>query len=140
MGDETELIAEQKKKLKKALDHLRYSHHKVLRLSTDPAQLDEEAMETWEGYVARFGRVSDIFIAKYLRSLVLRDDPGFDGSLRDLLNRAEKMKYIHDARLWLEMRELRNRAAHEYSESALGPILERIRELVPHLLVVEEAL
>lgn len=54
-------LAEEKNRLQKALDHLDYSFNKVKKLSTDPKQMDDETLEVWESFSARFGRVSDIF-------------------------------------------------------------------------------
>ncbi len=91
------VIQEYAKKLKKALEHLRYSHNKVRRLPADSSKLDEEQLETWESFAARFARVVDLFLTKYLRAVVLQDDPGFEGSLRDFVNQAEKIGLIGSA-------------------------------------------
>jgi hypothetical protein len=65
------LLEDQKSRLIKALIHLEYSYNKVNQLPTEPAQLNEETLETWESFVARFSRVADIFLSKYLRTAVL---------------------------------------------------------------------
>ncbi len=128
------------KKLKKALGHLRYSHKKILRLPTAPSKLDEEQLETWESFSARFARVVDLFLTKYLRAVVLQDDPGFDGSLRDFVNQAEKIGLISSARRWMAIRELRNITAHEYADEDLSGYFEQTRKLTGELLRVEKIL
>ena len=85
-----EQLAIQKQKLLKALRHLEYSYKKVQNLPENIEKLDEEALETWESFAARFARVAEIFLTRYLRTVALLNDPGFSGTLRDLVNLAEK--------------------------------------------------
>jgi hypothetical protein len=130
----------QQVKLKKALAHLEYSYKKVVSLPTDVTKLDEEMLETWESFAARFGRVCDIFLSRYLRTLILIEDPGFSGTLRDFLNVGEKIGLIKDAKDWLALRELRNIASHEYSEKDLSIFLEALRNNCPKLLAISNML
>ncbi|HXW53301.1 MAG TPA: HepT-like ribonuclease domain-containing protein [Myxococcota bacterium] len=130
----------QQEKLKKALAHLDYSYKKIASLPTNVEKLDEEMLETWESFAARFGRVCDIFLSRYLRTLVLIEDPGFSGTLRDFLNLAEKMRLINDAKDWLALRELRNIAAHEYSEKDMSIFFEALRNNCPKLLAISNLL
>ena len=71
---------EQKGKLQRAITHLRYSYNKIINLPLPEqlSQFDEELLETWESFAARFSRVTDIFLTKYIRTLILQDDPGFN--------------------------------------------------------------
>jgi hypothetical protein len=135
-----ELLQSQKNKLLKALAHLEYSYHKVQSLPEKIEELDEESLETWESFCARFGRVSDIFLSHYIRTAVLMSDPGFSGTLRDFLNQAEKAKIIEDAKTWLAIRELRNIAAHEYSEKETNIFFNRLKTECPRLLAIREKL
>jgi hypothetical protein len=130
----------QVRKLLKALKHLSYSYEKVKKLSTDVAELDDETLETWESFAARFSRVSDMFLTRYLRSKVLLTDPGFSGSLRDFLNQAEKLDMIEGADTWMSIRELRNISAHDYSEQDLSAFFNRLLEECPSLLAIQHQL
>ncbi|MCH9644804.1 MAG: hypothetical protein K0U23_08125, partial [Gammaproteobacteria bacterium] len=96
MSKHQDILLTQMRKLCKALDHLEYSYKKILKLPVDANKLDDEMLETWESFAARFSRVTDIFLTKYLRSYVLVNDPGFRGSLRDYVNQAEKTGLIDD--------------------------------------------
>jgi|CXWL01.1.fsa_nt_gi hypothetical protein len=127
-------------KLKKALEHLRYSHKKVRRLPADSAKLDEEQLETWESFSARFARVVDLFLTKYLRSRILKDDPGFEGTLRDFVNQAEKHGLIASADRWMAIRELRNITAHEYTDADLTDYFKKSRKLADEVLRIEKIL
>jgi len=130
----------QQQKLKKALAHLAYSYKKVTKLSPEVEKLDEEMLETWESFAARFARVCDIFLSRYLRTLVLIEDPGFSGTLRDFLNLAEKMGIISSTKDWLALRELRNITAHEYSDKDMGAFFLTLRQSCPHLLAITNLL
>jgi hypothetical protein len=48
------LLEAEKQRLLKALSHLAYSYEKVQVLPTDPKQLGEEALETWESYTRSY--------------------------------------------------------------------------------------
>lgn len=135
-----DLLKTQTRKLKKALEHLEYSFKKIQSLSTDANQLDEEGLETWESFAARFSRVSEIFLTRYLRTLILLQDPGFSGSLRDLVNQAEKFGIINNAETWMSIREMRNITAHDYSEKDLAMFFTRLKNECPHLLQIDETL
>jgi len=100
----------------------------------NPAQMSDSELEAWDGFAARFARTSDIFLSKYIRAFILHDDPTFDGGFRDQLNRAEKLGLIHDANVWMEIRELRNATVHEYSDQDLEKIFEKFRKFTPLLL------
>lgn len=140
MNNLKEQVTIQKRKLIKALDHLDYSYKKTTHLSTDVETLDEESLEIWESFAARFSRVADIFLARYLRTLVLIDDPGFTGSLRDYINQAEKLAIIDDTESWMAIRELRNITAHDYSEKDLAAFFARLRLECPKLLTIRKIL
>lgn len=130
----------QQEKLKKALKHLDYSYKKITHLPVDVEKLDEETLETWESFAARFARASDIFLSRYVRTLVLLEDPGFSGTMRDFLNMAEKKGFVENAKEWLVIRELRNITAHEYSDKDMGAFFIRLKDKCPMLLGLVKAL
>lgn len=127
-------------KVLKSLKHLAYSYRKVQSLSSDVSTMDDETLEVWESFTARFSRTVDLFLTKYVRAVVLRDDPGFSGSVRDFADYAEKLKLIASADQWMEFRGFRNIIVHEYEESELQQNLEDLRRLAPVVLAVEALL
>lgn len=128
---------EQKNKLLKALQHLNYSYNKIQKIPTDPNQLDDEMLEVWESFSARFCRVADIFLTKYVRAYVYLQDPGFNGTLRDFLNQAEKLGLIENVESWMAIRELRNISAHEYTDKDLAEFFLRLKKETPRLLSIK---
>lgn len=136
MTDYKKVLSIQARKLKKALQHLRYSFERIKTMSID--NLNEQQLADWESFVARFSRASDIYLTKFLRSSILLDDPGFDGTFRDILNRAEKLNLLEETDVWLAIRDLRNKAAHEYDEENLLKLFEGMRKLAIPLLDIEK--
>lgn len=116
--DKQKLIETNKELFLKSLDYLEYSYQKVKKLS--PETLDIEELETWDSFMARFSRAADLFVSKYLRAKISFEEPGFRGSVRDLLNTAEKLNLIDSATNWIEIKEIRNMQAHEYKEENLS--------------------
>ena len=74
-------------------------------------------MESIDSLTSKFGRTSDIYLQKVLRTvwLLLREDTV---PLIDLLNRAEKLRMILSADQLLQMRDIRNQITHEYLPEA----------------------
>ena len=136
----SELADKYKKQLIKAISRLDYSYNKVQSLNVDVENMDNETLETWESFTARFARVVDLFSTKYTRAYLLTMDPGYEGSLFDSLLKMEKANFIDSARDWLELRKLRNITAHEYSDEELGAFLNEVRERTPFVLGLRDKL
>ncbi|PWU15545.1 MAG: hypothetical protein C5B49_11660 [Bdellovibrio sp.] len=127
-------------KIVKSLKYLNYTYQRVLQLPVDPTQMSDPEKEVWDGFVTRFARSSDLFLSKFVKAYVRADDPAFDGSFRDHLNRAEKLRLIDSVDPWLEIRELRNVLVHEYSDSDLKNIFEKMIRYTPMVLDLEKRL
>lgn len=134
------LRKEEARKLSKAIEHLEYSYHKIQRLPELTTNYDEETLETWESFAARFSRVADLFLMKYLKTLILINDPGFRGSLRDFLNEAEKLNLITNVNEWLAIRELRNIAAYDYTAKDLAGLFQKLQQHCINLLALKKLL
>ncbi|PWU20650.1 MAG: hypothetical protein C5B49_03910 [Bdellovibrio sp.] len=134
-----QILRESMQELRQAVAHLEYSYDKARILTREKDRLDEESLETWEGFVSRFGRVSDLFLKKYLRTKILIADPGFRGELIDVLNTAEKMNLISSASQWYEVRQLRNFSVHEYAGAKFTGTISRMFELAPILIQTKNA-
>lgn len=129
-----DLTATYEAEVRSALYYLDYSHRKIQTLTTDPGLLDAETLESWESYLARFSRVTDIFLTKYLRSFILHLDPAFRGELRDFVDKAEKAGVIESSDQWMEIRELRNKISHEYTNKELKALFESVKTYTPFVL------
>jgi len=121
-------------KIFKSLKYFEYTYNRIKNLSTNITELSDSEFETWDSFSTRFSRTTDIFLSKYVKAYVQQDDPAFDGSFRDFLNRAEKLKLIESTIPWIEIRSLRNVVVHEYSDSDLENILTKMRSLSGYIL------
>src|SRR5690348_15870215 len=97
MAESEPLVETYKRKLLKALSHLDYNFKKYHVLADAVRQLDDQGLETWASFSARFSRVSDIYLTRYVRAKVLEDDPIFKASLSDFVNQGEKSGLVDDA-------------------------------------------
>lgn len=119
---------------KKSLKHLEYSFKKIKTLPDLTDDSPEEHLEAWESFASRFARSSDLFLSKLVRLYLLEKDPGYRGSVMDMIHDAEKFGLIENANTWKRIRELRNIAVHEYSTNDLLNFYAELQNLCPHIL------
>lgn len=91
-------------------------------------------MDKLELLSSRFSRLTDFMIQRIFRLIdeIELELPG--GTVRDIINRAEKKELIENADSLIQARILRNRIAHEYVEKVMTEIFEETIRLVPILL------
>ena len=133
-GAQDEQIAKTRQQILKSLRRFEASVKKTAELQVNPAQLSDDDLEAWEGLMSRFARTVDLFVSKLLRLKIVKHEPGFRGSTRDFLNIAEKLGFVDSAEKWLELKELRNRQAHDYEDEDLSGLFEAIRSAAPAVL------
>lgn len=92
-----------------------------------------EELDHFEGLTSRFARLSDVLIQKIFR-LIETFDLDLPGTVRDRINRAEKKGLVSSAKIFVEIRDLRNEIAHEYLPTKLGKIYEQVMEWTPIIL------
>jgi hypothetical protein len=128
------LFEKNQESVRRALDHLEYSWRKVSNYDLNRTDWSEEELEVLESFSSRFARCSDLVISRLLRSYALQSDPGFRGTLVDLLNLAEKQSWIDSAHTWYRIRELRNVAAYDDVAEDFGPVTRELFALCPQVL------
>jgi len=119
------LLKEEINLLEKSLETLKLSINKCSVLF-DKDEYTFEEMESFDSLTLKFGRTSDLYTHKVLRTIWMLLREPFVPFI-DLLNKAEKMGIIHSADQLLEIRDLRNQITHEY-------IPEAITDLIPDVL------
>src|SRR5581483_6288772 len=92
----------------------------------------EQELEAFEALTARFSRLSDLMIQKIFR-LIDTLELVNEGTIPDRLNRAEKRELISSAKLFTELRMLRNTIAHEYEPDEFTRIFKNVLQLTPSL-------
>ncbi len=80
----------------------------------DPAiNYTPKALEPYDALADRFVRAIECCL-RHFRSQEMLAFGEQSETTRDLLNRMEKLGWVSDARLWLTMRNIRNRIVHDY--------------------------
>ena len=118
------------KDLADARQHLDYSAGQVSNLSETLTGATPAQLESAEAFTSRFARSVDLLVNKVLRSLD-RVELKPDGSLIDVVNRAEKRGFIARAMDLREMKDVRNMIAHDYAGAKAAEIFAWCREQKP---------
>lgn len=118
--------------LAQAREHLAFSSARVAGIDFARRAPTPEELERIEAYTSRFARVVDLLVNKALRALD-RYELADEGTLLDVLHRAEKRGLIGDAEAFRAMKEVRNIIAHDYSGTELKDLLGFCREREPVL-------
>jgi hypothetical protein len=106
---------------------LNYSFQKVERLSPRLAELNESDIESIEAFSSRFARTVDLLVNKVLRALD-RVELLPQGTLLDVINRAEKRGFVRRAAELREMKDVRNIIAHDYAGAQAGEVFDYCRQ------------
>lgn len=106
------LLTEHLSDLNKAVEHLRHSEERISQLPENWDGLTSEELEVVDAFTSRFARVLDLFSNRVLRSLDALElyEPG---TLLDVALRAEKRGLIPSADWLRELKDARNRIAHD---------------------------
>jgi len=119
--------------LEKQVFWLNRSFEKSKNLDLDNLSIDD--FDILENLSSRFARTLDFLVRKYWRAL---DSLEFEnqGTLVDVVNRAEKRKFFDEIEQFREMKDLRNEIVHEYLEDKLEETFDDIREFSKILLEI----
>ena len=120
------LLQEEWASLEKSLETLNLSVDKCSILFGKRDYTFEE-MESFDSLTSMFGRTSDLFTQKILRTLWMLLHEPFVPFI-DLLNKAEKLEIIHSADDVLKIRDLRNQITHEYIPEAITDMIPDVME------------
>jgi hypothetical protein len=106
----------------------------------DPARrYTPKEREPYDALTDRYLRAFESSL-KFFRTLERHREAAPSESFRDLLQRMEKYGVITGAALWIELRDTRNRVAHEYLPQELakiyadivGPAATELRHVLAH--------
>jgi len=105
-----------------ARNHLDYSYGQIATLPQEMAHFSPDQLESVEAFTSRFARVVDLLVNKVLRALD-RLELLPQGSLLDVINRAEKRLFVKSSVTLREMKEVRNIIAHDYTGEKTSELL-----------------
>ena len=118
--------------LSSARRHLDYSFQQVAGLADTLAGATDQQLESAEAFTGRLARAVDLLVNKVLRSLD-RVELKTEGTLLDVINRAEKRGLVSRAQELREMKDVRNMIAHDYAGAKAAEIFAYCREQKPVL-------
>jgi uncharacterized protein YutE (UPF0331/DUF86 family) len=124
------LLAQGLAELANARRHLDYSFQQVAGLSDALEAATEEQLESAEAFTSRFARSVDMLVNKVLRSLD-RVELKPEGTLLDVINRAQKRGLVARTEELREMKDVRNMIAHDYAGAKAAEIFAYCREQKP---------
>lgn len=127
-----EMLAAALAELTLARRHLDYSFQQVARLPGNLEGVDENQLESIEAFSSRFARTVDLVVNKVLRSLD-RAELLSQGTLLDVVNRAEKRGFLSRPGELREMKDVRNIIAHDYAGTKMAEVFVYCREQKPVL-------
>jgi uncharacterized protein YutE (UPF0331/DUF86 family) len=110
-------------------DYLRESCEICSKFTSD--DLSRQDLREIGALSDRFQRAQDFFVVKILRIIDLLS--GDSGTTLDVLQRAEQRGLIESAEVFLEMRALRNKIAHEYA--GYGP-LDIVKDILKYSAIL----
>ena len=113
--------------LASARRHLDFSFQQVAGLPDTLDNATEQQLESAEAFTGRFARCVDLLVNKVLRSLD-RMELNPEGTLLDIINRAEKRGLVGRAEELREMKDVRNMIAHDYAGARAAEIFAYCRE------------
>lgn len=115
--------------------HLDYSARKTANLPEDLRGASADELECVEAFCSRFARTVGLLVNRVLRSLD-RAELLPQGTLIDVVNRAEKRGLVPQADVLREMKDVRNIIAHDYAGARLAEIFAWCRQQKPVLDVI----
>ena len=127
------VFKQQQTLIEKAILKLAEIHQKMGMQTLSPTAQEEG----FEILTSRFARLSDLYTQKLL-GLLFRVLQEPDLSFIDKCHRLEKLDLIDSAKVLYDIRELRNKIAHEYALSDLREIQEATKASTQPLIKITE--
>jgi hypothetical protein len=122
--------------LRQARKHLQISYQRCQKIGPQGPHSEDDLIE-FEALTGRFSRVVDLLIHKLFRAIdtvELVDT----GTLIDVMNRAEKRRFVEFSLELRALKDLRNEMAHEYLTEKLIRLQEEVYESIPKLFAIIE--
>lgn len=120
------LLRQYRDKAKKALELYLHSARRVSSFDLNVLKTPED-LEPYDALAGRFERAVEITLNPLLKSIELAETGASSETIRDKLNLAAKLNLIDDVDLWLEMRAVRNRIAHDYLPERIQTVQDLLR-------------
>ena len=127
MTDRERLLRADFEKLSRAIALVVHSTERVQPYDAERTY-DPMELEPYDALSGRFERAVEVALGKFFRSVELFESGIPSDTVRDRLNGMRKLDLIADVELWLEMRGVRNRIAHDYLPEEIKVIYDDITQ------------
>ncbi|MBN1114064.1 MAG: nucleotidyltransferase substrate binding protein [Oligoflexia bacterium] len=125
MTPKVQIIHAEYNKIQKAYELFLSSVKKAEKF--DPSvNYSPEDLEPFDALVSRFERLVELFMSKMFKAVELFEAGDTGGTLRDRLNLMVKLDIIENADDWVDLRETRNKIAHDYLPDKIKILYEKI--------------
>jgi hypothetical protein len=126
MKDYIDILENEIGLLNEAIRYLKDSYQNCQKIKVKKLnEYSSEELIEIEALTARFSRVSDIIMKKIFR-YIDEIELELNNSVIDRINSAEKRGLISSAENWMNIRNIRNQIAHEYSNLQLKEIYSNV--------------
>ena len=125
------LLQSARQELLDARQHLNFSIESVSTIVAD-GEWTELELEKVEAFTSRFARVVDLLINRVLRAID-RFELNEPGTLLDIANRAVARDLISGVDWLRELKDVRNRIAHDYAGLQLPDLFVYCQRVIPEL-------
>jgi len=109
----TLILAEKIQSIQRLVSGLQFTASRLEWPTTDTTQYTPEALERLSAFTERFSKLQDVLASAMRHSVILRGEN--PQTFSDVLAIMEKVCVVNDQQDWINMRLLRNKAAHDYS-------------------------
>jgi uncharacterized protein YutE (UPF0331/DUF86 family) len=131
--EELEYLESVLENLRKAKETLNYSYNICKQIGVKDAYSEEE-QDRLESLSSKFARLTDLILKQAFKAVDMLDLEEPSGTIRDAINRAEKKGLVSSASIFIEIKKMRNKIAHEYVEvDDLLAIYKFVLENTPQL-------
>jgi len=127
-----ELLQAEWRLLHASMETLLMSVEKCKRIGVKQEYSFEE-QESFDSLTSKFGRTSDLFTQKVIRTTWLLLHESFVPFI-DMINISVKMKLLQSTDEMIGIRDMRNQIAHEYIPEALCDLVPEVIEMTQQLV------
>ena len=108
-----EILAEKLEALRRLRQGLLFTDSRLNWPVANTQECDSETLERLSAFTERFAKLQDILAGAMRHALLLRGENLI--TFGDVLSVMEKLAIVDDQQEWIQIRLLRNKAAHDYT-------------------------
>jgi len=101
-------------------------------------ELNKEQVQATDQYLFRFAKLQDTMGDKIFKLLISMYEDNFSQkTFIDILHTLEKIGYLHSAKEWINLRQIRNNISHQYDDEP-EYMSQAINEIVNNKVIIEK--